>query len=214
MAPVESAQALLTKAGLFFSHQPIFGKLVAFASLSPLGCLAHAQALFEETAGDDPFVFNIMIRVYSNSCFPVSAIHIYNHMREMGVGSDHFTFNFALKACARLGKFNDGTLKLFREMQVAEVEAAEVTVISILGACAETGALEIGRKIHESLKHHKIGGCLGVALVDTYWKCGKLSSAWEVFSELKMKPVGCWDSMIMGLAVHGYCNDQRGSGIV
>ncbi|KAM1549040.1 hypothetical protein ACFX1Z_010151 [Malus domestica] len=161
----------------------------------------------------------------------------------MGVGSDHFTFNFALKACARvmeqmedgeksygfgmdrkggeihcrvlkLGKFNDGTLKLFREMQVAEVEAAEVTVISILGACAETGALEIGRKIHESLKHHKIGGCLGVALVDTYAKCGKLSVAWEVFSELKMKPVGCWDSMIMGLAVHGYCNDQRGSGIV
>ncbi|KAM2089088.1 hypothetical protein ACFX1T_033087 [Malus domestica] len=347
MVQVESAQAFLTKAGLFFSHQPIVGKLVAFASLSPLGCLAHAHALFEETAMDDPFVCNTMIRAYSNSVFPVRAIQIYNRMQEMGVGSDHFTFNFALKACARVVKqmedgvkshgfgvdrkggeihcrvlklgfdrdlyvqnsllfvycqcgfvrlarcvfdemtersvaswnimisaydrindfetadslfrsmpeknvvswntllarhvrlsnieaaemvfremtgrdsvsWNsmiagyvqvrdyDGALKLFREMQVAEVEATEVTLVSILGACAETGALEIGRKIHESLKHHKIGGYLGVALVDMYSKCGKVNSAWEVFHELKMKPVGCWNAMIVGLAVHGYCKE-------
>ncbi|CAL9002996.1 unnamed protein product, partial [Prunus brigantina] len=350
MKQVEAVQGFLTKTGLFFTHTSIVAKLVAFASLSPLGCLVHAQALFEVTTMDDPFICNTMIRAYTNSVFPIKAIHIYNHMQETNVRSDHFTYNFALKACARVmkrmeedevkacgfvidrkgseihcrvlklgfdcdlyvqnslifvysqcgsvelarcvfdemtdrsasswtimltaydqvadfesadylfqsmpeknvGSWNtllarhvrlsnieaaktvfrempvrnsvswnsmiagyvrvrdyDGALKLFREMQIAEVEATEVTLTSILGACAETGALEIGRKIHESLnlQHHKIGGYLGVALVDMYSKCGKLSSAWEVFGELKMKPVGCWNAMIVGLGVHGYCNE-------
>ncbi|KAH0995135.1 hypothetical protein GBA52_018999 [Prunus armeniaca] len=331
MKQVEAVQGFLTKTGLFFTHTSIVAKLVAFASLSPLGCLVHAQALFEETTMDDPFICNSMIRAYANSVFPIKAIHIYNHMQETNVRSDNFTYNFALRACARVMKrmeedevkacgfvidrkgseihcrvlklgfdcdlyvqnslifvyshcgsvelarcvfdemtdrsasswnimltaydqvadfesadylfqsmpeknvvswntllarhvrlsnieaaqivfrempvrnsvsWNsmiagyvrvrdyDGALKLFREMQIAEVEATEVTLISILGACAETGALEIGRKIHESLnlQHHKIGGYLGGVLVDMYCKCGKLSSAWEMVQEYKIVP--------------------------
>ncbi|PRQ42721.1 putative tetratricopeptide-like helical domain-containing protein [Rosa chinensis] len=347
---VEAAQAFLTKTGLFFTQTPLLAKLIAFASLSPLGCLSHAQSLFQETAMDDPFTCSTMIRAYTNSDFPIKGIHIYNHMIVTQVGCDHFTYNFALKACARVMKgmkkddakvfglgidlkggeihgrvlklgfdsdlyvqnsllfvyaqagsvglarqvFDEmsersvsswnimisaydqitdfesadwlfqlmpqknvvswntllgrhvrlgnveaakmvfeemverdavswnsmiagyvqvrdygGALELFREMQVAEVEATEVTLISVLGACAETGELEIGRKIHESLKgkQHKIEGYLGTALVDMYSKCGKLSSAWEVFSGMKMRPVGCWNAMIMGFAVHGHCEE-------
>ncbi|KAL6146319.1 hypothetical protein ACLB2K_057000 [Fragaria x ananassa] len=350
MKQVESAQAFLTKTGLFFTQQPLLAKLIAFASLSPLGCLSHAQSLFEETAMDDPFICGTMIRAYTNSDFPIRGIHVYNRMIITGVGCDHFTYNFALKACARvikgmrrddvevfesgidckggeihgrvlklgfdsdlyvrnsllfvyaqggsvglarkvfdemsersvsswnimisaydqIGDFKSadgllrlmpeknvvswntllgrhvrlgdieaakmvfgemverdavswnsmiagyvqvrdygGALELFREMQAAEVEANEVTLISVLGACAEIGELEIGRKIHESLKgkQNRIGGYLGTALVDMYSKCGKLSSAWEVFSGMKMRPVGCWNAMIMGFAVHGHCEE-------
>uniref|UniRef100_A0A803Q7J0 Pentatricopeptide repeat-containing protein n=1 Tax=Cannabis sativa TaxID=3483 RepID=A0A803Q7J0_CANSA len=52
-------------------------------------------------------------------------------------------------------------------------------------------------------KCYKVEGYLGNALVDMYAKCGKLNSAREVFDELKMKPVSCWNAMIAGLAVHG-----------
>ncbi|WJX45103.1 hypothetical protein P8452_32008 [Trifolium repens] len=53
-----------------------------------------------------------------------------------------------------------GALQLFSEMQNAGVKPTEVTLILILGACAETGALETGHRIHESLKvcEHKIEG--------------------------------------------------------
>ncbi|XP_010277874.1 PREDICTED: pentatricopeptide repeat-containing protein At5g15300-like [Nelumbo nucifera] len=99
-----------------------------------------------------------------------------------------------------------GALELFHEMQVNGVEATEVTLISVLGACAETGALEIGRKIHDFLKQKelKIEGFLGNALVDMYAKCGILKFAWEVFNGMRMRHVSCWNSMIVGLAVHGY----------
>ncbi|XP_059463556.1 pentatricopeptide repeat-containing protein At3g29230-like [Corylus avellana] len=343
---VEQTQAIIIKAGLY-THPYILANLIPFSALSPLGSLAHAQAMFQETKMDDAFICNTMIRAYTNSVFPIKAIYIYNHMQHVNAGSDHVTYTFTLKACARASRceeegggcnefgvtrkgaeihgrvlklgfhrdayiqnslvymysrcgfvglarqvfdemtersvaswnimimayhqINDfksadclielmpeknvvswntligrhvrsgnieaarkvfremperdavswnsmiagyvqvknyaGALALFDEMQIAEVEATEVTLISVLGACAETGALEMGRKIHESLKEksYKIEGYLGNALVDTYTKCGNLSLAWEVFNELKMKPVSCWNAMIMGLAVHGYC---------
>ncbi|OVA03279.1 Pentatricopeptide repeat [Macleaya cordata] len=102
-----------------------------------------------------------------------------------------------------------GALELFGEMQVNRVEPTEITLISVLGACAETGSLVIGKEIHEFLKvnEFKIEGFLGGALVDMYAKCGNLNSAREVFNGMKMKHVSCWNSMIMALAVHGYCEE-------
>lgn len=349
MKEAEQAQAFITKAG-FLAHNPVIAKLILFATLSPSGCLVYAQSLFEETSIDDPFICNTMIRAYTNSVFPIKAIHIYNHMQNLNVGTDNYTYNFALKACARALKCKeddavksygvgiarkgaeihcrvfksgfdndlyvqnslvfsysqcgyiglarhvfdemteksvstwnimisaydqindfesadnlfvmmpqknvvswntllarhvrlheieaakklfkemperdavswnsmiagyievkdyDGASNLFREMQISKVEATEVTLISILGACAETGALEIGMEIHKSLKgrKYKMEGYLGNALVDMYAKCGKLSSAREVFNELKMKTVSCWNAMIVGLAVNGYSEE-------
>ncbi|KAF4349521.1 hypothetical protein F8388_024931 [Cannabis sativa] len=269
MKDVEQVQAFIAKAGLV-NYPPLVAKLISLTSVSSWGCVSHAQSLFEETTMDDTLLCNTMIRAYSRSVFPIRALCIYNRMQELNLGSDNFTFNFALRACARamkrfqedcrfelakgaeihcrilkLGfdrylnilnslieaakelfqemperdavswnsiiaayvqaKNYDGALNLFREMQDSKVEATEVTLISILGACAKTGALDIGTEIHVSLvkKCYKVEGYLGNALVDMYAKCGKLNSAREVFDELKMKPVSCWNAMIVGLAVHG-----------
>uniref|UniRef100_A0A803NHM1 Pentatricopeptide repeat-containing protein n=1 Tax=Cannabis sativa TaxID=3483 RepID=A0A803NHM1_CANSA len=340
MKDVEQVQAFIAKAGLV-NYPPLVAKLISLTSVSSWGCVSHAQSLFEETTMDDTLLCNTMIRAYSRSVFPIRALCIYNRMQELNLGSDNFTFNFALRACARamkrfqedcrfelakgaeihcrilklgfdrylnilnslvfaysqcgrvgvarqvfdemsdrsvaswnimisaydqlddfesadhlfalmpqknvvswntllsrnvrLGKIEaakelfqemperdavswnsiiaayvqaknyDGALNLFGEMQDSKVEATEVTLISILGACAKTGALDIGTEIHVSLvkKCYKVEGYLGNALVDMYAKCGKLNSAREVFDELKMKPVSCWNAMIVGLAVHG-----------
>lgn len=351
MTELEQAQAVITKAGLL-AHIPFLAKLIMFSALSPMGNLFHAQALFSDTSMDDSFICNTMIRAFANSAFPLQALYIYNHMQSMCVYSDHFTYNFALKACSRAHRFvrecgifdghavafkgaevhctvlklgfhedpciqnsllsmyclcgfmpiarklfdemsnrsliswnimlsaynriNDfesadyllksmphknivswntliarnikkgdieaarrvfhfmpekdavswnsmiagyvsvkdyaGALALFSEMQNAEVKPTEVTLISVLGACAETCALEIGRKIHQTLKEgkYRIEGYLGTALVDMYAKCGKLSSAWEIFNGMRIKPVSCWNAMIVGLAVHGYCEEALG----
>lgn len=344
MKEVEQIQASIIKAGLY-PHSPIISKLIAFASLSPSGCLAHAQSIFHDTTMDNTFLCNVMIRAYSRSVFPIKAFDIYNHMQYMNIESDHFTYSFVLRACARvlwcmrrdvkygglavhykiaeihcrvlklgfdsdqyignsflhlynqcglldvarrvfdempdrnvtswnimisaydqvsdfetadylldlmprknvvswntlirryvrLGDMEAATTvfqemgvkdsvswnsmiagyihvrdysrahELHRQMQVAGLDITDVTLTSILGACAETGALQIGREIHEFLKQRgfNIEGYLGIALIDMYAKCGSLSCAWEVFNEFKMKPVGCWNAMIVGLAVHG-----------
>lgn len=118
------------------------------------------------------------------------------------------SWNSMIAGCVSVRDYA-GALELFSEMQNAGVKPTEVTLISILGACAETGALEIGHKIYESLKvcEHKIESYLGNALVNMYCKCGNLSLAWEIFNGMKMKTVSCWNAMVIGLAVHGYCEE-------
>ncbi|XP_058730217.1 pentatricopeptide repeat-containing protein At5g15300-like [Vicia villosa] len=121
---------------------------------------------------------------------------------------DAVSWNSMIAGCVSVRDYA-GALVLFSEMQNDGIKPTEVTLISILGACAETGSLEIGHKIHEYLEacEHKIEGYLGNALLNMYCKCGNLSLAWEVFNGMKMKTVSCWNAMIIGLAVHGYSEE-------
>lgn len=118
---------------------------------------------------------------------------------------DVVSWNSIIAGYVKIKDYNTA-LELFHSMKQSAIEATEVTFISILGACAEMGALETGKKIHNSLKkkHYRIEGYLGNAIVDMYAKCGELTLALEVFNKLEMKPVSCWNAMIMGLAIHGH----------
>ncbi|GAU36941.1 hypothetical protein TSUD_62100 [Trifolium subterraneum] len=64
---------------------------------------------------------------------------------------DAVSWNSMIAGCVSVRDYA-GSLELFSEMQNAGVKPTEVTLISILGACAETGALEIG----ETEKPHPV----------------------------------------------------------
>ena len=94
---------------------------------------------------------------------------------------DAVSWNSLIAGCVSVKDY-EGAMGLFSEMQNAEVRPTEVTLISVLGACAETGALEMGSKIHESLKAcgHKIEGYLGNSLLNMYWKLCNCFQRWKV----------------------------------
>ena len=105
---------------------------------------------------------------------------------------------------ARGGCYADA-LGIFREMQVVGIEPDEISVISVLPACAQLGALEVGKWIH---KYSEKSGFLknaGVfnALVEMYAKCGCIDEAWGLFNQMIEKDVISWSTMIGGLANHG-----------
>ena len=97
----------------------------------------------------------------------------------------------------------------FREMQENGVEPTELTVVSVLGACAEMGELELGRRIHNYLERKGIAadGYVGNALVDMYAKCGNLKLARQVFNSMSIRDLTCWNAMLVGLSVHGQSLD-------
>ena len=63
-------------------------------------------------------------------------------------------------------------LNLFKEMQKANVEPNEVTMVSVLYSCAVLGALETGKWVHFYIKKKKmkLTVTLGTALIDFYAK--------------------------------------------
>lgn len=202
------------------------------------GFLPIARNLFDEMSTRSLLSWNIMISGYNRINDFESADCLLRSMPHKNVGSwniliarnirignieaarrvfhsmpekDAVSWNSMIAGCVSVKDYA-GALTLFSQMQNAEVKPTEVTLTSVLGACAETGALEIGRKIHQTLKvaNYRIEGYLGIALLDMYAKCGHLSSAWEIFNSMMIKPVSCWNAMIVGLAVHGYCEEALG----
>ncbi|KAL6652517.1 hypothetical protein ACP70R_011442 [Stipagrostis hirtigluma subsp. patula] len=96
-------------------------------------------------------------------------------------------------------------LALFSEMQVAEVEPNDVTMVSVLSACAVLSALETGKWVHSYIRRKRLPltVVLGTALVDFYAKCGCIDSAVEAFEAMPVKNSWTWTALIKGMASNG-----------
>ncbi|KAF5746734.1 pentatricopeptide repeat-containing protein [Tripterygium wilfordii] len=97
-------------------------------------------------------------------------------------------------------------LQLFQEMLSASFSPDNVTFTTVLSACAQIGALDMGRWIHANLKSNKLMNdvFLATSLVDMYAKCGCIDIASELFHSMSCKNLCSWNAMLSGLAMHGY----------
>lgn len=100
-------------------------------------------------------------------------------------------------------------LALFHEMQISDVKPNEVTMVSLLSACTQLGALDMGLWIHHYIEkqNFSLNVALGTALVDMYAKCGKIKKSLQVFEEIPERNALTWTSIICGLASHGCARD-------
>ena len=96
-------------------------------------------------------------------------------------------------------------IDLFHDMQKANIDPNEVTMVSVLSSCAVLGALETGKWVHFFIKKKrmKLTVTLGTALMDFYAKCGSVESFMEVFEKMPVKNVLSWTVLIQGLASNG-----------
>lgn len=117
------------------------------------------------------------------------------------------TWNSIINGFAINGRPNEA-LTLFREMSLEDrgVKPDGFTMVSLLCACAELGALALGRRAHLYLVKVGLYGNVHVenALIDLYAKCGSIEEAYRVFNEMASKTVVSWTSLIVGLAVNGF----------
>ncbi|XP_020253597.1 pentatricopeptide repeat-containing protein At4g21065-like [Asparagus officinalis] len=109
---------------------------------------------------------------------------------------------------ARIGMVNEA-LGMFREMQEVGISPDEVTMVSVISACAKVGALDLGKWVHAFIdrKGIRIDMELSTALIDMYAKCGLIEKAREVFDEMEVRDTMAWSSMVVGLAIHGLVKD-------
>ncbi|XP_028759412.1 pentatricopeptide repeat-containing protein At3g29230-like isoform X1 [Neltuma alba] len=95
---------------------------------------------------------------------------------------------------------------LYEQMEETRLKPDDGTMISILAACAESGILCLGKKIHASINRtrYRCSTKVSNALIDMYAKCGCLEAAFDVFNGMGKKDVVSWNAMLQGLAVHGH----------
>nr|DAD31301.1 TPA_asm: hypothetical protein HUJ06_010152 [Nelumbo nucifera] len=169
------------------------------------GNLEMARQIFDEMPVKDLVSWNVMITGYAKRGEMDCARKLFDQVPERDV----VTWN-AMIAGYVLSGSNDQALEMFEEMRRAGEQPDEVTMLSLLSACADSGALEAGQQIHSSLLEtdSRLSIVLGNALIDMYAKCGSIEKALDVFRGMTEKDVSTWNSIIGGLAFHGHAEQS------
>ncbi|KAK7260799.1 hypothetical protein RIF29_27097 [Crotalaria pallida] len=104
----------------------------------------------------------------------------------------------------KLGGFNEA-FKLFRQMNLDGLKPDSLSISTILPACGRIASHNHGRQIHCYLLRNGIHFNLKVknALMDMYVKSGAITSASNVFAEIKKKDTISLTMMILGYSLHG-----------
>lgn len=97
-------------------------------------------------------------------------------------------------------------LELFKKMQFSGLSPDSITLTSILSACVQIGALDMGRWIHAYMEKKKLTHdvILATCLIDMYAKCGLIETAFVLFHGMPMKNLCMWNAMLSGLSIHGH----------
>ena len=118
---------------------------------------------------------------------------------------DTVSWTAMIDGYVQTGRFREA-LGIFREMQFSKVMADEFTMVSVVTACVQLGALETGEwaRIYMSRHGIKMDTFVGNALIDMYSKCGSIERALDVFKEMHIRDKFSWTAVILGLAVNGH----------
>lgn len=162
--------------------------------------MRDAQKVFEEMGERDAISWNSLISGHARLGKMRRARELFDEMPKKTIVS----WTAMISGYTRIGCYSDA-LVVFREMQILGVEPDEISIISVLPACAQLGALEIGKWIH--MYSDKSGllrsTCVCNALIEMYAKCGCIGPALQLFNHMLERDVISWSTMIGGLAYHG-----------
>ncbi|KAJ6897696.1 hypothetical protein NC652_024491 [Populus alba x Populus x berolinensis] len=145
-----------------------------------------AQKLFTEISSRNLVVLTAMISGYSRVGRVEDARLIFDQMEE----KDLVCWSAMISGYAESDKPQEA-LNLFSEMQVFGIKPDQVTILSVISACARLGVLDRAKWIHMYVDKNGFGGALPVnnALIDMYAKCGNLGAARGVFEKMQIRNV-------------------------
>ncbi|KAK3221578.1 hypothetical protein Dsin_008603 [Dipteronia sinensis] len=169
------------------------------------GDVLSAQKLFDNMSERNLVSITTMLSCYAKHGDIAAARLLFDGMQE----KDVVCWNVMIDGYAQHGLPNEA-LVLFRRMLAVRLKPDEITVVSVLSACGQIGALESGRWVHSYIENNigiRFNVQVATALIDMYSKCGSLEDARLVFDMVNEKDVVAWNSMIVGYAIHGSSKD-------
>lgn len=159
-----------------------------------------AEMLFHRAPIKDLLMYNTLLSGYAKHGNPKALLHFFSNMPE----TDLVSWNTVIGGLVHNKRINEA-VTYFQSMQMENVRPNEVTVVTILSACAQYGGLDIGRWLHSYVNRSNLSlnVVVGTAVVDMYMKCGELESAEYVFNKMPNRDVVAWNAMIMGFSMNG-----------
>ena len=146
----------------------------------------------------DVFMGSALVDMYAKCGQPLEARKVFDEMPERNAVS----WNSLITCYEQNGPASEA-LKLFRRMMETGVDPDEVTLASVVSACATLVAIREGSQIHaRTMKSDKLRSDLVLcnATVDMYAKCGRLKTARQMFDAMPLRNVISETSLLSGYA--------------
>ncbi|KAK3184663.1 hypothetical protein Dsin_031949 [Dipteronia sinensis] len=180
------------------SNRSIRLKLMEF--YCKCGEFKDAIQVFDEMPDCDVVASTVVITCYFDHGLVERAIDLFNRVKT----KDTVCWTAMIDGLVRNGEMSRA-LDVFREMQRQNVRPNEVTIVCVLSACSQMGALELGRWVHSYVGKYRIelNHFVGGALINMYSRCGDIDEAQWVFEAMKERNVITYNLIIAGLALHG-----------
>ncbi|CAN4119740.1 unnamed protein product [Withania somnifera] len=184
---------------------PLLFKVCSRLDLGFLGqeILVHVLRIGHD---QEVFVHNAVIHFLVSCGFLEDAYKVFDDSSVR----DLVSWNSLINGYVRSGRPSEA-LMVFEKMKMDSVEPDEVTVIGMVGACAQLENLELGRKLHSYImdKYLYFSIPLCNALMDMYMKNGSLNEAKALFDRMDERTVVSWTTMISGFAKFGHLDEAR-----
>ncbi|KAK8960862.1 putative pentatricopeptide repeat-containing protein [Platanthera guangdongensis] len=170
-----------------------------------IGLSLHATIIRRGLDGLDPYIQTSLISFHAVLVSVETAHQLFDESSHRDITS----WNSLIKGYVASGR-HIKAIQMFHEMQDSgNVRGDEITMLTVVSACAHLGALEMGRWIHSYIDRNNLilTPNLRTALINMYAKCGEIESAKTLFREMEEKDVRTWSVMIGGLALHGHAKE-------
>ncbi|KAG9134949.1 hypothetical protein Leryth_001249 [Lithospermum erythrorhizon] len=210
--------AAYSKNSMFSQAFQLFQKLVNFGSLKPdyytypsvlkactglgierCGTLVHSHVLKNGLLADVVIASSI-VHMYAKFGAIESALNLFDEISERDVPC----WNTLVSGCCQSGNY-DKALEMYEKMKELGYKPNSVTYTCVISSCAKLLDIERGEKIYQELvtNGYAWDHFVKTALVDLYGKCGCSDKAKEVFEQIPVKSLVCWNSMMAGYSSRG-----------
>ncbi|KAG8385019.1 hypothetical protein BUALT_Bualt04G0179400 [Buddleja alternifolia] len=150
-------------------------------------------------------VGNTLIDAYGKCGEVDFCMKVFDEMSE----KDLISWNCMIWVCMQHG-LAARAIEIFHSMvKNSNIEYNAVTLSLVLQACANLGALQMGKSILDQVLKMNLEDnvYVGTSIIDMYCKCGRVKMARRVFDRMKEKNVKSWSAMIAGYGIHGQARE-------
>ncbi|XP_043717297.1 pentatricopeptide repeat-containing protein At3g26782, mitochondrial isoform X2 [Telopea speciosissima] len=154
----------------------------------------------------DLSVANTLLGAYAKCGDLTIARKIFDEMPERDIVS----WNSMMAVYAQNGLSAEALNVFYGMLKDGDLNFDAVTLSAVLLACAHSGALQLGKCIHDQVIKMSLEDnvFVGTSIIDMYCKCGRVGMARRAFDRMKEKNVKSWTAMVAGYGMHGRARES------
>ncbi|CAH1437075.1 unnamed protein product [Lactuca virosa] len=171
------------------------GKLLFSCITSTHADLQHAYTVFQSVPHRSTYIWNTMIRAFTEQGKSENAISLFKRMFGCGFSPTNHTFSFVLRACADLSELQLGLVCHGQAIKLGW-ESYDFVQNGLIHLYAVCNHLDYCRRLFDSSSDRDI--ITWTAVINGYAKSGQTEVARQLFDEMPMKNNVSWSVMING----------------